>query len=63
MLKIWCHNHKEITEAGKPVLVCLGHMAEARVLNCPHDSYKASQSCRYPCMDAAEIAPNKRGRT
>ncbi len=54
-MRIWCHNHKEVTEGGKKKLICLGYLNESRALDCPHKSMKASQSCQYPCMDTALI--------
>lgn len=45
---LWCHN-QTIDEAGR--IICLAHLAEARVQNCPYINNEDRLSYAYPCAD------------
>lgn len=44
----WCVN-QSVDEMGK--VICLAHLAEARVPDCPYKSKEERASAKYPCSD------------
>lgn len=44
----WCDN-QSVDEMGK--VICLAHLAEARVPDCPYKSKEERASAKYPCSD------------
>ena len=44
----WCDN-QSVDELGK--VICLAHLAEARVPDCPYKSKEERASAKYPCSD------------
>lgn len=50
--KSWCDN-QSVDELGK--VICLAHLAEARVPDCPYKSKEERASAKYPCSDYEEV--------
>lgn len=48
MPSLWCEE-QSIDETGE--VICLAHMAEARVFGCPYASSAARLEAEYPCSD------------
>lgn len=48
----WCDN-QSVDELGK--VICLAHLAEARVPDCPYKSKEERASAKYPCSDYEEV--------
>lgn len=48
----WCNN-QSVDELGK--VICLAHLAEARVPDCPYKSKEERVSAKYPCSDYEEV--------
>lgn len=48
MDKLWCDNQQIVEDGG---IVCLAHMAEARVFDCPYKNNEDRLDSRYPCSD------------
>ena len=48
----WCDN-QSVDEMGK--VICLAHLAEARVPDCPYKSKEERASAKYPCSDYEEV--------
>lgn len=48
----WCDN-QSVDELGK--VICLAHLAEARVPDCPYKSKEERAIAKYPCSDYEEV--------
>ena len=46
-------NNQSVDELGK--VICLAHLAEARVPDCPYKSKEERASAKYPCSDYEEV--------
>ncbi len=49
----WCEN-QALDEHGQ--VICLAHLAEARVLNCPYSNEAERKTKKYPCSDYQKSA-------
>ena len=47
-LKFWCENQS--IDIDKHI-ICLAHLAEDRVLDCPYNALTERKMSRYPCSD------------
>lgn len=45
---MWCEN-QAVDENGS--IMCLAHLAEGRVLDCPYESEEQRLKSEYPCSD------------
>lgn len=52
----WCDN-QSVDEMGK--VICLAHLAEARVPDCPYKSKEERASAKYPCSDYEEVRTSR----
>ena len=46
-------HRQSVDELGK--VICLAHLAEARVPDCPYKSKEERASAKYPCSDYEEV--------
>lgn len=54
-MKLWCKNQLQQIIGGEMCTICMAHLAEGRVLDCPYDDNSKRMKSKYPCVDYKEL--------
>ena len=57
MIKLWCN--QQISDETGGVVLCLAHLAECRIFNCPYESNEKRLKSQFPCCDYEAVDNNK----